>query len=654
MASNNVFRGEKGAKSRRQLSNLRSVQNVHLGFVRGTDDPQRMGRLLVWVPELGPDIAESYITVSYASPFAGVTNIADNQTDSETEDGSQKSYGFWAIPPHIGNQVLICFVNGDPSRGFWFGCVYAQNMNHMVPGIGMNSSTDDQMNSQFSPFFPPVVEYNKKDQDLDPKSPRRPVRTTLANALLKQGLHQDGERGVTNSSARREDTSRVQGWLTPGGSSITFDDNPENSFIRFRTATGTQIMVSETSGYIYMITKGGNSWVEISDGAIEMYSSAPISMRSENDLNIRADGELNLDAGGNVNIHAGGDLRTFSNGTTSMAAAGAWMAQAGGKASLGAGGDIGIGGGGSVGLSAGADMVVESGGNNVRNGAQILDNAGGGGAVTPDDAQFKEASSIGTDTTPTICSRLPAHEPYEHPINATIDGSGGAFDDTSQQTIRDSEGNTTSASLTEDKTPVRSIAGYKVSDKVNSCIYQAAQRTGVPYAELMAIAGAESSFNPNAGARTSSAKGLFQFIDDTWQQTYQRYGPNGTRVKNPNVKNKVFDPCSNALMGAYYIKENKAELAAAGLPTGPTEVYMMHFLGPAGGKSFLRGVRSNPNAPSSSSVRDAAIRANRGIFYKKNGQLRTNREVYNLFNGRVGGTVPQWQQYQRSKGSGGT
>ena len=79
MASNNVFRGEKGAKSRRQLSNLRSVQNVHLGFVRGTDDPQRMGRLLVWVPELGPDIAESYITVSYASPFAGVTNIDANQ-----------------------------------------------------------------------------------------------------------------------------------------------------------------------------------------------------------------------------------------------------------------------------------------------------------------------------------------------------------------------------------------------------------------------------------------------------------------------------------------------------------------------------------------------------------------------------------------------
>lgn len=654
MASNNVFRGDKTTKAKKLQQSLRSLTNVHVAFVRGVDDPQRMGRLLVWVPEFGPDIQASYLTVSYASPFAGATNIADNQAHSQTEDGSQKSYGFWAIPPDIGNQVLICFANGDLTRGFWFGCIYAQNMNHMVPGVGMNTSTDDQLNEQFSPFFPPVVEYNKKDNELNPNSPKRPARSDLANALLKQGLQRDGERGVTNTSARRETTSRVQGWLTPGGSSISFDDDPANSFIRFRTKTGTQVMISETSGYIYMITKEGNSWVEISDGAIEMYSSAPISMRTENDFNIRADGELNLDAGGNVNIHAGGDLRTFSGGSTNMAAGGSFAAQAAGKASIGAAGDVGIGGGGSVGVSAGADMVVELGGSNIRNGAKILDNSGGGGAVTPDDAQFKEASSIGTDTTPTICSRLPAHEPYEHPINATIDGSGGgAFDSTTSQQIKDSEGNIVNASLTEDNTPVRDIGGYKVSDKVNSCIYQAAQRTGVPYAELMAVAAAESSFNPNAGARTSSAKGLFQFIDSTWVQTYNRYGPNGTRVKNPNVKNKVFDTCSNALMGAYYIKENKAELAAAGLPTGPTEVYMLHFLGPAGGKKFLRGVRSNPNAPSTSSVRPAAVNSNRTIFYKKGGQLRTNREVYNVLNAKVGATVPQWQKYQRSKGSGG-
>lgn len=646
MSGNHIYRKQRGTKSKKSLENLSGLRNVQIGFVRNTADPQRMGRLQVWIPEFGPDIEESWITVSYASPFAGTTNIDEAKVDDESEAGSQKSYGFWAVPPDVGNQVLVCFVNGDSSRGYWFGCIYAQNMNHMVPGIGMNNSTDSAMNQAFSPYYPPVVEYNKKDTDINPKAPKRPVRSTMAEALLRQGLQHDGERGVTNTSARREDTSMVQGWLTPGGSSISFDDDPANSFMRLRTKSGTQIMVSETSGYIYMITKGGNSWVEISDGAIEMYSSAPISLRSQDDVNIRADGDLNLDAGGNVNISAGADLRTFSGGSTAMAASGSFAAQAGGKASLSGGGDVAIGGGGNVGISSGGNLVAESGGNNVRNGAMILDNSGGGGAVAPDDAQFKESSSIGGGPS-TICSRLPSHEPYEHPINATTNPSG-EFGDTSGGTIKSSDGSITSGDITPDNSPVQSIAGFKVSDKVNGCIYAASQRTGVPYTTLMAVCAQESAFKPRAGATTSSAKGLFQFTNGTWKQTYDRYGPNGTRVKNASVRNDVFDSCSNALLGAYYCKENMAELSRAGLPTGPNEIYAMHFLGPGGGKKFLRAVKSNPNSPASSSVASSQISANRQVFYA-GGRMRTNKEVYNWMNSKVGGTVPQWKKYQENK-----
>lgn len=644
MSGNHIYRKQRTTKSTKHLENLTSLRNIQIGFVRSAADPQRMGRLQVWIPEFGPDIEGSWVTVSYASPFAGVTNIADEIVDDHTENGSQKSYGFWAVPPDVGNQVLVCFVNGDSSRGYWFGCVYAQNMNHMVPGIGMNTSTDDNMNQAFSPFYPPVVEYNKKDSEVNPKAPKRPVRSAMAEALLRQGLQHDGERGVTNTSARREDTSMVQGWLTPGGSSISFDDDPSNSFIRFRTKSGTQLMISETSGYIYMITKGGNSWVEISDGAIEMYSSAPISLRSQDDVNIRADGDLNLDAGGNVNVHAGGNFRTFSGGSTALAAGGSFAAQASGKMSLSGGGDVGIGGGGNVGISAGSNLVAESGGNNVRNGAQILDNSGGGGAVAPDDAQFKESSSIGGGPS-TICSRLPSHEPYNHPINATTNPSGD-FGETMNGTIKSSDGTITTGDITPDNTPVQSIAGFKVSDKVNGCIYAAASRTGVPYATLMAICAQESRFKAGAGASTSSAKGLFQFTNGTWKQTYNRYGPNGSVVKNAGVKNDVYDPCSNALMGAYYCKENMAELSRAGLPTGPNEIYAMHFLGPAGGKKFLRAVKTNPTSPASSSVASNQISANKSVFYT-GGRMRTNKEVYNWINSKVGGTVPQWQDYQK-------
>ena len=121
--ANRIFTGERGTKGQRQLSQLRSTNNIHMGYVRDSSDPQRMGRLKVWVPEFGPDTDETYLTVSYASPFAGVTDIADEKPDDKTEEGSQRSYGIWAVPPDKGNAVLVCFVNGDPARGFWFGCI---------------------------------------------------------------------------------------------------------------------------------------------------------------------------------------------------------------------------------------------------------------------------------------------------------------------------------------------------------------------------------------------------------------------------------------------------------------------------------------------------------------------------------------------------
>ncbi len=645
-----------GKRARRNRNNAALSSNtIHMGFVRNTADPQRMGRLQVWIPELGPDVADTWLTVSYASPFAGTTPITETQVDGKTEQSSQRSYGFWAVPPDIGNQVLICFANNDPARGFWFACLYAQNMNHMVPGIGMNVSPDEQMNKKFEPYSPPVVEYNKKDSEVDPKRPIRPVANDLASALLRQGLNQDPERGVTNTSARREDTSRVQGWLTPGGSSISFDDDPDNSFIRFRTKSGTQIMVSESSGFIYMVTRGGNSWFEISDGAIEAFSTAPISIRSQDDVNIIADGDLNLDAAKDINLFAGGSIRGHAGSNVELAAGTNLNTQAGAKASHSAGSDFAVSAGANVGMTAGASLVSESGGANVRNAAQILDNSGGGSAVSANEASFKEASSVGRDRA-SIASQMPAHEPYRHPINSVSDGSGGgasggaSFGATTVP-IKRADGTVIEGSTTEDKSAVRSIAGYKVSDQVNQCIYKAAQRTGVPYTTMMAMAAAESGFKPNAGASGTSAKGLYQFIGGTWASMQKKYGANGTVVKNPGTSTNVFEPCANALMGAYYIKENMQALSAAGLGTSPTELYMCHFLGTAGGKRFLRGLKSNPNAQSSGFVDASALRANKTIFNKGakgTGPNRTNQEVYNLLHARTGATVPQWQAYQNA------
>jgi len=61
--------------------------------------------------------------------------------------------------------------------------------------------------------------------------------------------------------------------------------------------------------------------------------------------------------------------------------------------------------------------------------------------------------------------------------------------------------------------------------QVAGAIRQAASSTGASFGYLLATAQIESNFNPQAQASTSSAQGLFQFIDQTWLATMKEAGP---------------------------------------------------------------------------------------------------------------------------------
>src|SRR5208283_6059942 len=69
--------------------------------------------------------------------------------------------------------------------------------------------------------------------------------------------------------------------------------------------------------------------------------------------------------------------------------------------------------------------------------------------------------------------------------------------------------------------PGNSTAGSAVI----GAIRQAAQATGTSFQYLLATAQVESGLNPQAGASTSSARGLFQFIEQTWLATMKQSGP---------------------------------------------------------------------------------------------------------------------------------
>ena len=129
--------------SQSQLSSkIKTHPGPYIGFVKSATDVNRMGRLAVHIPalhgeydEVSKSLSAATITVSYCSPFAGTTPHSETTSGDREYANTQKSYGFWMVPPDIDTQVLVMFANGDINKGYWIGCLYEQYMNHMTPGL---------------------------------------------------------------------------------------------------------------------------------------------------------------------------------------------------------------------------------------------------------------------------------------------------------------------------------------------------------------------------------------------------------------------------------------------------------------------------------------------------------------------------------------
>ena len=203
------------------------------------------------------------------------------------------------------------------------------------------------------------------------------------------------------------------------------------------------------------------------------------------------------------------------------------------------------------------------------------------------------------------------------------------------------------------------------SHKVVSAIQNASQRTGVDFDYLVQQAKVESAFDPNAKAKTSSATGLYQFIEKTWLSMVRDHGHKiglndlaqtidaQGRVDDPQTRAAILnlrrDPDIAAYLAAELAAENKAYLSAnthlnASHGTtkgdqdgiGATELYMAHFLGAAGAAAFLNAKEENPLALAADRFPQAA-RANANIFYDpKTGNPRTLGAIYEHFAAKLG------------------
>jgi hypothetical protein len=183
--------------------------------------------------------------------------------------------------------------------------------------------------------------------------------------------------------------------------------------------------------------------------------------------------------------------------------------------------------------------------------------------------------------------------------------------------------------------------------QVETALRRAASATGVDFDFLMRTAKRESGFDSGARASSSSAAGLFQFIEQTWLSTLRRHGgehgysqyaaliqqgaDGRYRVDDAGARQAVmnlrYDPHAASVMAAALANDHAAYLRGrvGREPTGG-ELYAAHFLGPQGSARLIEAYQYAPNAPAASFFPDAAA-ANRSIFYR-DGQPLSVAQVY--------------------------
>jgi len=195
--------------------------------------------------------------------------------------------------------------------------------------------------------------------------------------------------------------------------------------------------------------------------------------------------------------------------------------------------------------------------------------------------------------------------------------------------------------------------------RVAGAIKQAANTTGTSFEYLLATAKMESDFNPSAGASTSSAHGLFQFIDQTWLGTvkeagsqlgYGQYADAITKsssgnysVSDPGARQAILklrdDPAAASSMAAVLTQSNSFKLTGK-IGRRPTdgELYMAHFMGVGAAAKLISKAEDNPQS-SAASMFPSAAAANRSIFYDRSGSARSVSEVYSVLSARYAGAA---------------
>ena len=446
----------------RSVDNGQTTSNAgpYLARVIKHADPLYLGALEVELLKIsdaggaGETLGQTSI-VYYASPFYGVTG-AQHLGKNDTYSNTQKSYGFWAVPPDPGTLVLCTFVEGSREFGYWFGCVPERGMTFMLPGgqPATEQLTPGNIPKELKGKKLPAGEYNKKTTKAQTNNPvkyKRPVNDDFLAQLQEQGLVEDDIRGITTSSAQREYPSAVIGISSPGpvdkrggspqgriglkesqaivhtnrlgSSSFVIDDGddkliregspsdtpykymnkeaseaggdvtrPANEMIRFRTRTGAQIMINTSEDLIYINNSQGTAW-------IEMTSNGKLDVYAKDSISFHTETDFNFVADRDINFEAGRNINMIVNGSIYQSAAVNLEIKVGANGNITAGAEINAKSGGAFKNTAGGDFSVGAANTTISGGDINLNGPTAEAAADAVKAKFPQ--------------RVPQHEPWQ-------------------------------------------------------------------------------------------------------------------------------------------------------------------------------------------------------------------------------------------------
>ncbi len=211
--------------------------------------------------------------------------------------------------------------------------------------------------------------------------------------------------------------------------------------------------------------------------------------------------------------------------------------------------------------------------------------------------------------------------------------------------------------------PADNAAAYEALALIDGCehaveiIQNASEATKISANYLLALAKQESGCRSDAKASSSSAVGMFQFVEATWLGSMHQHGATYGEaqlasnielneqgrpyVSQNRTRQRILAKRTDAQLSAYLA----AELARANASyitskrdrsLAPTDLYLGHFLGPRDAVKFLKELDRRPGTDAHQLLPRAA-KANPYVFFEGGdiGQPRSVREVYAFFQGKI-------------------